>query len=328
MAGNKEIPEAAGPRDPERIGLLLVPGFSAMAFFSAVEPLRVANRLAGRALYAWRIYALQGETVEASNGMRIVADAVLGSERPPTLIICSGFVPQRAETRATLALLRRFARTGVRLGALDTGAHVLARAGLLDDARVSIHWEAAPAFREEFPNIEVTGELFEVHDRIFTCAGGTAALDLMLAMIAARHGMSFASAISEQFIHDRVRSSSDHQRMELSARLQVRNPKVLQAIELMEANIEHVLDVGALARAVAVTRRQLERLFIATLGESPARYYRDLRLARARHLLRQTSLSVVQVAVATGFNSGSALSRSYRERYDRSPTDDRQERLR
>src|SRR3974390_728713 len=130
-----DIPETA--QTPERIGILLVPGFSAMAFFSAVEPLRVANRLAGRELYAWRVYALQGETVEASNGMRLVADAGFGSERPPTLIGGRGLGPQRAETRSTLAILRRFARAGVRLGALDTGTHVLARAGLLDGARVS-----------------------------------------------------------------------------------------------------------------------------------------------------------------------------------------------
>ncbi len=311
---------------PELIGFLLVPGFSALAFFSAVEPLRVANRLAGRALFAWRIYSLQGETVAASNGMRLVADMRLGAERPPTLIVCTGFDPQRAEAKSTLTILRQLARAGVTLGALDTGAHVLAKAGLLDGVRVSLHWEAAPAFREEFPQIEVTGELFEIEERIFTCAGGTAALDLMLAMIGAKHGLELASAISEQFIHDRIRSSRDHQRMELSARLQVKNEKVLQVIGMMEQRIELVTDVAQLARAARVTRRQLERLFHACLGQSPARYYRDLRLTRAQHLLRQTAMPVVQVAVATGFTSGSALSRCYRERYGKSPSSDRCER--
>jgi len=315
--------EASRPSAPEQIGFLLVPGFSAMAFFSAIEPLRVANRLARRALYEWRIYALQSEPVEASNGMRLVADSPFGAERPPTLIVCAGFHPERAEMKSTLATLRKLARAGVRLGALDTGAHVLAKAGLLDGSRVSIHWEAAPAFREEFPQIEVTGELFEVRDRIFTCAGGTAALDLMLAMIGARHGQELASAISEQFIHDRIRTSRDHQRMELAARLQVHNERVLQAVELMERSIEHVMDISALAQAVSVTPRQLERLFDSALGQSPARYYRNLRLDRAQHLLRETGLSVVEVAVATGFNSVSSLSRAYRECYGRSPSSDR-----
>jgi transcriptional regulator GlxA family with amidase domain len=316
--------EASTPIDPERIGFLLVSGFSAMAFFSAIEPLRVANRLAGRSLYEWRIYALHADPVEASNGMRLVPDLPFGAERPPTLIVCAGFNPERAESKSTLATLRRFARAGVRLGALDTGAHVLAKAGLLDGFRVSIHWEAAPAFREEFPNIEVTGELFEMQDGIFTCAGGTAALDLMLAVIGAQHGLGLACAISEQFIHDRIRTSRDHQRMELAARLQVHNDKVLQVIELMESCIEQVMDVGALAEAVSVTPRQLERLFDTALGQSPVRYYRNLRLDRAQHLLRETSLSVVQVAVATGFNSVSSLSRAYRDCYGRPPSSDRQ----
>src|SRR4029077_2231738 len=121
--------------------------------------------------------------------MRLVPDFPLGAEPPPTLIVCAGFHPERAESKSTLAILRRFARAGVRLGALDTGAHVLAKAGLLNGSRVSINWEAAPAFSEEFPDIEVTGELFEMRESIFTCAGGTAALDLMLAMIGARHGL-------------------------------------------------------------------------------------------------------------------------------------------
>ncbi|HEX4583698.1 MAG TPA: GlxA family transcriptional regulator [Burkholderiaceae bacterium] len=314
---------ASSSSDPERIGFLLVSGFSAMAFFSAIEPLRVANRLAGRPLYNWRIYALHADPVEASNGMRLVPDMPFGAERPPTLIVCAGFHPERAESKATLATLRKFARAGVRLGALDTGAHVLAKAGLLDGSRVSIHWEAAPAFQEEFPGIEVTGELFEVHERMFTCAGGTAALDLMLAMIGARHGPGLACAVSEQFIHDRIRTSHDHQRMELAARLQVHNEKVLQVVELMERYIEQVMDVPALAEAVSVTPRQLERLFENALGQSPAHYYRNLRLDRAQHLLRETGLSVVQVAIATGFNSASSLSRAYRDCYGRSPSSER-----
>ncbi len=315
--------DAPTPSEPERIGFLLVSGFSAMAFFSAIEPLRVANRLSGRPLYNWRIYAQHADPVEASNGLRLVPDTPFGAERPPTLIVCAGFNPERAESKATLATLRKFARAGVRLGALDTGAHVLAKAGLLSGSRVSIHWEAAPAFQEEFPDIEVTGELFEVKERIFTCAGGTAALDLMLAMIGARHGASLACAISEQFIHDRIRTSRDHQRMELAARLQVHNEKVLQVVELMERCIEQVMDMTDLAEAVSVTPRQLERLFENALGQSPARYYRNLRLDRAQHLLRETGLSVVQVAVATGFNSASSLSRAYRDCYGRPPRSDR-----
>ena len=313
--------------EAETIGFLLAPGFSALAFFSAVEPLRVANRLSGRALFAWRVFSEDGEAAQASNGMRLVVDARFGDEQPPTLIVCSGFEPARSESRRTLALLRQFSRAGVILGALDTGAHILAKAGLLEGVRVSMHWEAAPAFREEFPQIEVTGELFEVEKRIFTCAGGTAALDLMLDMIGRKHGLGLAAAVSEQFIHDRIRSSRDHQRMELSIRLKVTNSKVLSVVALMERNLEQPLASSALARRVGVTPRQLERLFDAALGVSPSRYYRDLRLMRARHLLRQTDMPVIDIAMATGFTSGSTLSRRYREHFGVSPSADRREEL-
>ncbi len=313
--------------DTEVIGFLLVPGFSAMAFFSALEPLRVANRLSGRPLYRWRVYSKDAEAVEASNAMRIVVDAAFGAERPPTLIVCSGFEPARSESRKTLAILRQFARAGVVLGALDTGAHILAKAGLLEGLRVSMHWEAAPAFREEFPDIEVTGELFEAHGRIFTCAGGTAALDLMLAMIGREHGPALAAAVSEQFIHDRIRSSHDHQRMALSARLKVTNAKVLNAVTLMERHLEQPLSPAALARQAGVTARQLERLFAAELGVSPQRYYRELRLMRARHLLRQTDMPVIDIAVATGFSSVSTLSRRYAAHFGAPPSRDRREDL-
>jgi transcriptional regulator GlxA family with amidase domain len=316
---------ASAGGEPESIGFLLVPGFSAMAFFSAVEPLRVANRLSGQHLYSWRIYALNGESVAASNGMRILADAILGADHPPNLIVCAGFEPERAETRSTLATLRRLARAGVRLGGLDTGAHVLARAGLLEGMRACVHWEALAAFREEFPAIEVTDEIYELREPVFTCGGGTASLDMMLALIRARHGAELAAAVSEQFLHDRIRGSNDLQRMEVTARLHLREGKVVEAIKLMETNFEQVLDVETLAERLGVTRRHLERLFHAELGRSPARHYREMRLARARELLRQSALSVVQVAVATGFNSASALSRCYREHFGRSPHSDRQE---
>ena len=309
----------------EAIGCLLVPGFSAMAFFSAVEPLRVANRLSGRPLFSWRLYSEDGEPVEASNGMRLLADARLGAEDNPTLIICAGFEPARGESRRVLSQLRAMARAGATLGALDTGAHILARAGLLAGVKVTMHWEAAPAFREEFPDIEVVDELFEIQGRVFTCAGGAAALDLMLHMIGARHGPALASAVSEQFIHDRIRGSHDHQRMALSTRLKVTNSKVLRVVALMERHLEQPLAPAALARHVGVTARQLERLFAAALAVSPARYYLGLRLTRARHLLRQTDLPAVEIAMITGFSSGSAFSRGYREHFGLAPREDRRE---
>jgi AraC family carnitine catabolism transcriptional activator len=309
---------------PEPIGFLLVPKFSAMAFFSAIEPLRVANRLAGCPLFAWRLLSEDGGSVEASSGMRILVDGRL-DQAPglPTLIVCSSFEPERGATRRVLAALRRLARAGVTLGAFDTGAHILALAGLIRDVPVTMHWEAVPGFREQFPEIAVSDELFEVGESLFTCAGGTASLDLMLDMIGRKHGADLAVAVSEQLIHDRIRSSHDHQRMALPKRLNVTNSKVLAIVARMEANLEQPVEPARLAREAGITVRQMERLFRTLLGTSPAAFYRALRLERARHLLRQTDLALIDVALATGFSSASTLSRRYGEHYGVPPGADR-----
>lgn len=306
----------------ESYAFFLVPGFSAMAFFSAIEPLRVANRLSPRTIFEWRLFSADGHAVEASNGMRVMVDGPL-DESASILTICAGFEPKRGERPAFLAALRRMARAGAVLGAMDTGAYALARAGLIDDCKVTLHWEAVPAFREEFPNIGVSDELFEFHDRVFTCAGGTAALDMMLDLIGRRHGATLAAAVSEQFIHDRIRGPGDRQRLTPAARLGTRDSRVLGIVEQMDRHIEHPLDLAALARSVRLTRRQMERLFEAHLSIGPAAYYRGLRLERARTLVRDTDLALIEVAMATGFTSESSLSRAYRQRFERPPSSDR-----
>ena len=306
----------------ESYAFFLVPGFSAMAFFSAIEPLRVANRLSQRTIFAWRLFSSDGGAVEASNGMRVMVDGPL-DETAPILTICAGFEPKQGERPALLKALRRMVRAGAVIGAMDTGAYALARAGLIDDCKVTLHWEAVPAFREEFPHIRVSDELFEFHDRVFTCAGGTAALDMMLDMIGRRHGPTLAAAVSEQFIHDRIRGPSDRQRLTPAARLGTRDSRVLAIVAQMERHIEHPLDLGRLARGAAITRRQMERLFDLHLAAGPAAYYRGLRLERARTLVGSTDLALIEVAMATGFTSESSLSRAYRQRFSRPPSADR-----
>ncbi|HEY0315284.1 MAG TPA: GlxA family transcriptional regulator [Sphingomonas sp.] len=306
----------------ETISFLLVPGFSALAFFSAIEPLRVANRLAGRRLFAWRIQSAGGGPVKASNGMALDADGPL-DERSATLVLCAGFEPQQGETPELMAALRRMWRRGATIGAMDTGTYLLARAGLLGDRAVTMHWEAVPAFRERFPDIPVTDELFETHQRLFTCAGGTAALDMMLDWIGRQHGAPLAAAVSEQFIHDRIRSAGDRQRLALSARLGTGDSRVLATVGQMERHIEAPLSLELLARRGGVTRRQMERLFESHLGVGPAEHYRTLRLERARTLVRSTDLAMIEIAMATGFGSESSLARAYRRHYGHPPGSER-----
>ena len=314
---------------PETILFFLVPDFSMIAFTSAIEPLRIANRLAGKRLYAWRLLSLDGQAVTASNGIAIQVDTALaGCEPPgvgplPTLVLCGGLGSERFQDKEALGWLRRWARRGAVVGALCTGAHVLARAGLLDDHRCTIHWENLPGFIEAFPEIPVSADLFEIDRNRFTCSGGTAALDVMLHRIALAHGDQLATKISEQCIVDRIRGPHDRQRMPLRMRLGVHHPKLIRAVEVMEANIEEPLSQEDLAHSIGISRRQLERLFRRHLGRTPAQYYLETRLERARHLLYQTDLPVMSVACATGFVSASHFTTCYRQMFGKTPRAER-----
>ncbi len=318
------MPPIAQPEPPETIGFLLVPKFSMMAFTSTVEPLRAANRMSGRDLYSWRLISSDGAPVEASNGIAMMPDSSIATaDDLPTLIVCSGIDVHLVRDKETFSWLRRQARKGARIGAICTGSHILARAGLLDGYRCTIHWENIPGFTEAFPDIEVTGELFEIDRNRFTCSGGTAPLDMMLHMITTRHGHDLATAISDQFIHDRMRGPNDHQRMTLQSRLGVRDAKLISVIAQMESNLEEPLSRVDLADSVDLSTRQLERLFRKNLASTPKHYYVELRLRRARQLLLQTSMSVLDVALACGFVSASHFSKRYREFVGKTPREER-----
>ena len=313
---------------PETLGFLLLPKFSMMAFVSAVEPLRVANRLAGAELYRWEIVSLDGTSIVASNGMALVADRQLaqfgrGPSRYRTVVVGAGFEPEQGYDRRIRDWLRRLDRNGVELGAMDTGSFVLARAGLLDGYRATTHWEVLNSFREQFPKVEAEGGLFAIDRNRLTCAGGTAALDMMLHVISRRHGHRLATAVSEQFIHARIRDPQDRQRMEPAARQGVSHAGLGRAIALMDKNLEEPLDAGRMARAAGLSQRQLERLFRLHLNTTPQRYYLDLRLQRARALLQYSEMPVVEVAVACGFGSAAHFSRSYHAWAGRSPRAER-----
>lgn len=174
--------------------------------------------------------------------------------------------------------------------------------------------------------MEVYADLFEVDSNIYTCAGGTASLDMMLSLIGQDFGENLVNRVCEQQLTDRVRSPNDRQRLPLRARLGVQNSKVLSIIELMEGNLAEPLSLLDIADAADLSRRQVERLFRQEMGRSPARYYLEIRLDRARHLLVQSAMPVVEVAVACGFVSASHFSKCYREIYNRTPQQERAER--
>ena len=315
----------SAPRElPQRIGFLLVPRLSLIAFTSAVEALRLANRAAGRALYAWKLVSVDGRPVTTSSGVVLHPEGGLeAAEDCQTIVVCSGVEVHRFDDQPLRSWLRRAGRTGIDLGALCTGSHLLARAGLLDGYRCTIHWENLAAFIEDFPEIEVTTELFEIDRNRFTCSGGTGVIDMMLNVISRQHGHELAAAVADQFMHERIRDQHDHQRISLPARLGVRHPKLLAVIDQMEQNLEEPLARSELAESAGLSTRQLERLFRKYLGRSPARYYLELRLAKARLLLLQTNMSVIDVALACGFVSASHFSKCYRDYFGRTPRKER-----
>jgi transcriptional regulator GlxA family with amidase domain len=313
-------------RSPERFGFLLLPRFSALPFTSAMEALRAANRISGKQLYEWTTIGSGQQPCVASSGLRVLPDKTVEEiERIDNVIVVTGIDVERIDDRKANNFLRRIARQGSRIGAVSTGSYILARCGLLDGYRCTIHWENIAGFKEAFPQLEVTDELFEIDRNRFTCSGGTAALDLMLSIIALDHGRDLATTCAEAFIHERIRDRHDPQRMALRARLGVSHPKQIKVIELMEGSLEEPLARSLLARKTGLSTRQLERLFRKYLGRTPTRYYLELRLQRARTLLLQTSMSVLDVALACGFVSASHFSKCYREYYAKTPRQERQQ---
>jgi transcriptional regulator GlxA family with amidase domain len=306
---------------PETIGFLLVPGFALLPYACAVEPLRAANVLSGRHLYQWRHFSPDGGPAAASNGVVIAAESLPADDAPQldALFVCAGGNPATFHHRPAFARLRRIGRLGVKLGGISGGAYVLARAGLLQGHRFTLHWEHAAAFAEEFPNLDLRHSLFEIDRDRLTCSGGTAALDMMHALIAQAHGPAIAAAVSDWFLQTEIRAGTAPQRLALRDRLGVHSEPLLRALALMEQRIEQVCGRGELARAACVSPRQLERLFLAELGRSPGAHYLLLRLERARQLTRQTDLSLAEIAAACGFSSLSHFSRSYRASFNTSP---------
>jgi len=307
-----------------RIGFYLSPKFSMMAFASVIEPLRMANQLSGEALYSWVLLSSDGRPVACSNGIALSVEQAAGCrERFDAVFACAGLDVHRLEDAPGLDWFRALATRGTVLGAVCTGTWLLARAGVLEGYRATIHWEHLAGVREQFPSLVFSAELFEIDRDRYTCAGGTAPLDMMLSEIRARSGALLAARISEQYLCERIRDRNDRQRVPLVRRIGSSQPKLAEAVSLMEANIEEPITLDELSHHVALSRRQLERLFQRYLETVPTRYYLALRLERARQLLLQTSLPIVEIARACGFVSAPHFSKCYREVYALPPRDER-----
>lgn len=303
-----------------RYGFLLLPEFSMLSFAAAVEPLRMANRSAGAQLFEWDLYSLDDGPVPASNGMQFdPTRARTDTDGLTTLLVVAGIGAHLVTTAALGRWLRGLSRRGVLLGATSTGSLLLARAGLLRDERCTIHWENADSLREEFPRLRVSGELYELEERVITCSGGMAGLDMMLQLIRMSHGDALANSVAEQCIHPSIRPAHAAQRMPPESRWHITSPRLLNAVALMQSHLEDTLSTGKIASLVGISVRQLERLFRQSFDLSPAEFYLRLRLERGRHLLEQSVMSVMEIASACGFSSASHFARWHKRRYGCTP---------
>ncbi|WP_261966930.1 GlxA family transcriptional regulator [Prosthecodimorpha staleyi] len=320
------MPESADflPESAEQsVGFLLLPDFAMMSYACASEPLRAANRLSGRTLYRWRHFSVDGGPVMASSGVPIVPDGRIGDDvRLDALVVFAGGNPSTIEHGPTEAWLRNLARRGVRLGGISGGPFLLARAGLLAGRRATIHWEHLPAFAESYPDVEMTGTVYEIDGDRMTSAGGVAALDMMIELIARDHGAALAAAVGDWFLRSELRVGGTPQRTGTAERLGIADPRLLRVLSHMEANPTEAPSRLRLARMAGLSVRRLEDLFAARLGTTIGRHALALKLDRARRLLTQSGLSVIEVATACGFQSASHFSRSYRARFGLPPSAD------
>lgn len=310
----------------QRVGFLTLNNFSLIAFSNAVEVLRMANYLSGKEIYQWFVITPDGEPVKASNGLAFSQSTTLDvAGIPDVLLVCGGVNVQNATTPSVVRILRLLDKQGIWLGAICTGSYALAKAGLLDGYRCTIHWENMASLCEEFPNISFLQELFVIDNNRCTCAGGIAPLDLMLTFISARFGKKLVAEISDQFMVERARDGKDKQHIPVAARVGSSHKALVEVSALMESNIEEPLSLDELARLAGLSQRHLQRMFRQALSMTPMNYYLNLRLKRARTLLLQTEMSIMSITVACGFQSSCHFSKSYRGLFGYSPSIERRQ---
>ncbi|WP_299847305.1 GlxA family transcriptional regulator [uncultured Roseovarius sp.] len=307
--------------ETRRIGVLALKGFALLSYSSTVEPMRAANLLGRRTLYDVVNIGVTQDPVPSSGAAMVMPQATIGDDlKLDYLFIVAGGNPAYYNERPIIPWLVRMARSGTRLGGVSGGPLILARAGLMNGRRMTVHWEHAEALAEISPHLMVERSLYVIDRDRVTCAGGTAPLDLMHALIARHHGAPFARLVSDWFMHTEIRPSIGPQRGGLVERVGSTNAAILDAVDAMESHVAETISLDDLAGAAGISPRQLNRLFREKLGRSTMGYYRELRLDKAQSLLRHSPLSLTEIALATGFANSSHFSRAYTLHFRQPPS--------
>lgn len=304
----------------QHFAFILVEEFSHLAFSCAVEPLRIANLVSDAELYKWSFASENGETAICSNGsVTLVHHGFDSLPRCDQLFVLSGIHMRQHVTRPLLATLRRERARGTAIGALCSGAWVLAEAGFLNGIQTAIHWEYHDSFTEAFPEVNLVRNVFVADEKHVTASGGTATADLMLHLIERDHGADLAVAVADQMVYNAVRNATAEQRVSLQSRNGMRNAHLARAIGIMQDRIDDPISPALIAEDIGISTRQLERLFGKYLNTTPKKYFMEMRLERARNLLIQSEASVTDVAMACGFESPGHFSRVYRTMFGTTP---------
>ncbi len=322
-AGYPRGQSAKGGRtaEPQHFVFALVEDFTHLALACAVDPLRIANLISGQDLYRWSFASLDGLHAQSSDGSRLVVDHRF-DDLPDCdrLFVLSGLNMRRKDHDVLISAIRRKDRmTKTKIGALCSGAYVLAKAGFLDGLQSAIHWEYHDSFMEEFPEANLVRNVFVADEKYVTASGGTATADLMLHLIEKDHGYDLSVAVSDQMVYNTARNATAEQRVSLQSRNGIRNGNLARAISQMRENIETPISPSVIAADIGISTRQLERLFGKYLNTSPKKYFLEMRLERARNLLLQTEMSAVEVAMACGFENSGHFTRVYRLAYGVTP---------
>lgn len=306
---------------PLKLTFLVLPGASIMCVASAIDPLRAANRVAGRDLFEWSTVSTDGRPPVTSSGLPVaVAGAFDGRHDTDVLVIVGGFGTRLEATPALLAQVRRSARCARAICGVEAGTWLLARAGLLEGRTATTHWEDLEDLAARFPGCEVRPDRYVIDGPVITAGGASPVFDLMLHLIRSRHGMAVALDVASVFIYDQARSATDAQPLVPLGRLDGHDPRIAQAIGLMESHIDRPLTIAALARRAGVTTRTLEKIFRAAIGETPGAYFLRLRLNAARRLVLDTAEPMADIAARTGFSSAAAFSRAFANAFRQPPT--------
>ena len=309
------------------LGFLIFPGFPMACLTSAIEPLRAANEIAGREAFRWQVIGENGRSVTSSAGVVFQPDCALAAAKAPNILLLSSS-PQGAfaDPRSGNGRLRHLARHGVTLGAVSGGAFPLARAGLLDGHRVSVHWCYKAAFAAEFPDLETADEVMVLDRRRHTISGAIALFDFALKLIEQQLGEAVMTEVACWCPHPVLRSEGVRQKtpaFNTGGTAGDLPPAVARAVEIFSASLDDPLPVRDVAARAGLSPRQLERSFKAATGQSPAAYYRTLRMNAARQLVIYGRDPISEIANAVGYASASTLAQHYRESFGMTPLEER-----